>query len=142
MLGTPLFALEEKYIIKSKRRFVIPALVLAVTLVLFRFVLFIGYVPTESMEPTLRKGSFIVGSRIFDELDEGDIIVFRHDGKLLVKRVAATEGDIVKHRQEMLCVPNGKIYVLGDNRSCSIDSSLWDDPFISSSSVIATVSGD
>lgn len=49
---------------KLKRWFVIPALALAVTLLLFRFVLFIGYVPTASMEPTLHKDSLIVGSRI------------------------------------------------------------------------------
>lgn len=134
--------MEVNFIKKTIRRFVIPALVLVVTLVLFRFVLFIGYVPTESMEPTLKKESVIFGSRLLGELEVGDIIVFRHKGKLLVKRIAAIEGDMVEHRQEMLCVPNGKIYVLGDNRSCSIDSSSWDDPFISSSSVIAIVSGD
>ena len=134
--------MEGNFIIKPKTRFIIPALVLAVTLVLFQFVLFVGYVPTESMEPTLHKGSFVVGSRIFDKLDVGDIVVFRHEGKLLVKRIAAIEGDMVEHRQEMLCVPNGKIYVLGDNRNCSVDSSSWNDPFISSSSVIAIVSAD
>ena len=93
------------------------------------------------MEPTLPKGSFIIGSRVYGELDVGDIVVFEHEGRLLVKRVAAIEGDMVEHKQEMLCVPNGKIYVLGDNRSCSVDSSSWDDPFISCSSVIAIVSG-
>ena len=138
MLGTPLFVLEE-LLKKLKRRFVTPAMVLAVTFLLFRFVLFIGYVPTESMEPTLHKGSFIVGSRIYGELETGDIVIFQHEGKLLVKRIAAIEGDMVEHGQEMLCVPSGKFYVLGDNRSCSVDSSSWDDPFISSNSVIAIV---
>ena len=127
---------------KLKMRCVIPVLVRAVTFIVFHFVLFVGYVPTESMEPTLHTGSFIVGSRIYGELEVGDIVVFQHEGKLLVKRIAAIAGDMAEHKQEMLCVPNGKIYVLGDNRSCSVDSSSWDDTFISSNSVIAIVSCD
>ena len=122
---------------KCKRRFVIPALVLAVTLFVFRFVLFIGYVPTESMEPTLHKGSFIVGSRAFGELKVGDMVVFRHDGKLLVKRVAGMEGDIVEHRGEKKSVPAGQFYLLGDNRRNSWDSRFWEYPFVSEENVCA-----
>ena len=32
---------------------------------LFRFVLFIGYVPTASMEPTIQTESMIIGYRVF-----------------------------------------------------------------------------
>lgn len=94
------------------------------------------------MEPTLKKGSFIVGRRLFRELEVGDIIVFRHEGKLLVKRIAAVEGNLVENKREKVCVPHGKFYVLGDNRGCSVDSMSWDDPFINSHSVIAIISRD
>ena len=33
------------------------------------------------MEPVLKEGSFLLGTRIYSTLDEGDIIVFRHDGR-------------------------------------------------------------
>ena len=77
-----------------KKRFIIPGLILFVIVLAFKHVLFIGYVPSESMEPTLKAGSYIIGSRIYGELKTGDIIIFEHDGKMLVKRIAA-EGHIV-----------------------------------------------
>lgn len=46
------FCLETDMKIKWKP--FIPAMVVAMILLLFRFALFIGYVPTESMEPTLK----------------------------------------------------------------------------------------
>ena len=76
-------------------KWLIPASVLVTTVLLFRFVFFIGYVSTESMEPTIHKGSFILGCWIFGELKVGDIIVFEYEGKQIVKRVAAVGGDVV-----------------------------------------------
>lgn len=124
---------------RKTRKAIVPALALLGTCFLFQFVLFVGFVPTESMEPTLKKGSVIVGSRHFGELKVGDIIVFRHEGKLLVKRVAAIGGDLIEHKQRTLRIPNGKLYVLGDNRERSTDSSSWEEPFIHIDSVIAIV---
>ena len=124
---------------KTKKGFVIPVFALAVTLVLFRFVLFVGYVPTESMEPTLHKGSFIFGSRIFSELEVGDIIVFQHERKLEVKRIAAAEGTVVQWQNSQLTVPAGHYYVLGDNAANSRDSRYWTEPFVSLESVMAKI---
>ena len=47
------------------------------------------------MQPTLKKGSLIFGVRIFNELETGDIIVFTKDGQLLLKRIAATAGEMI-----------------------------------------------
>lgn len=55
-----------------------------------------GYVPTSSMEPTLETGSLILGLRLFDELETGDIIIFRHDSSYLVKRIAACKAPAFK----------------------------------------------
>lgn len=115
---------------RRKCKFAIPVLALLGTCLLFRFVLFIGYVPTESMEPALKKGSIIVGSRLLGELKVGDIIVFRHEGKLLVKRIAATEGDMVSHCGKLLTVPERCFYVQGDNVENSCDSRYWGNPFV------------
>ena len=62
---------------------------------LFRFVFFLGYVPSESMEPTIQANSFIIGNRIYSGLFQGDIVIFEKDGQCLVKRIAAVPGDTV-----------------------------------------------
>lgn len=120
-------------------KWIVPATVILVMLMLLRFVLFIGYVPTESMEPTIYKGSYIIGSRLFGELKVGDIIVFEHEGKPLVKRIAAVGGDVVEHNGQRLTVPEGYFYVLGDNTQSSFDSRYWKDPFVQSKNLLSVL---
>lgn len=119
--------------------------------VLFRAILFVGYVPTSSMEPTLEAGSYIMGSRISKDLNNGDIVVFHHDGQLLVKRIAACPGDEIDLREiaymktiaipvwedPIITVPENCYFMLGDNVENSIDSRYWTDPFIQSSDIVA-----
>ena len=134
-------------------RFPVPILLTLLTLLVFRMVLFIGYVPSASMEPTLQAGSFIIGSRFIGDPGKGDIIVFYHDGKLLVKRIAACPGEIVD-RSELcymtsvpipawddpeLVIPEGCYFVLGDNSQDSFDSRYWDDPFVRTCDIVACV---
>lgn len=126
----------------------------ALTLLIYLFLQFIaliGYVPSSSMEPTLPKGSFIFGWRIFSELEVGDIIVFQKDGQLMVKRIAAGPGDIVDRREltysssgpipawedTILIIPEGCYFVLGDNAEDSFDSRYWENPFVSRKAIVA-----
>ena len=124
---------------KSGLKVAIPLLFILVLLLVFQSLFFIGYVPTASMEPTLKEGSFIVAERKYSELKRGDVIVFRHDGSLMVKRIAAVQGDTVLVRDEPLIVPRNCFYVLGDNESHSVDSRFWEYPFVRENDILAKV---
>ena len=72
-------------------------------------------------------------------LKVGDVIVFRHEGRLLVKRIKAVGGDMVIHKGKKMVVPGGCFYVVGDNREVSSDSRIWEEPFVSLKNVIAFI---
>lgn len=117
----------------------VPAVIAVSVFVIFRFVLMIGYVPSGSMEPTLKTGSLILALRIHPEPQVGDIAVFRYGETVMVKRIAAAGGDVIEHNGKQVQVPDGSYYMLGDNTSDSFDSRYWDDPFVPQDAVIALV---
>ena len=118
-----------------------------------QFVVLIGYVPSASMEPTLKEGSFIFAWRIHNTPEVGDIVVFEKDGVLQVKRVAAVPDDIVDYSsleyadafpiptwsEKTITVPAGCYFLLGDNTQNSLDSRYWEEPFITEDQIVAIV---
>lgn len=122
-----------------KRKWIIllPIITAVTILLLFRFVFLIGYVPSESMEPTLKKESFILGSRLYGDLKTGDIVVFEHEGTVMVKRIAACPGEEITVDGIRYYVPNGSYFMLGDNKDNSYDSRYWECPYISEEKIIA-----
>ena len=91
------------------------------------------------MEPTLREGSMILGTRIYGELNNGDIVVFKHNGELFVKRIAASPGEEINVDGKTYYVPPNAYFVLGDNSENSYDSRYWESPYISEKNIIAKI---
>lgn len=117
----------------------VPAVIGISVFLLFRFVFMLGYVPSGSMEPTLKTGGLIFAIRIHPEPKVGDIAVFEYGDTVMVKRIAAAGGDVIEHNGNQITVPFGCYYLLGDNASDSFDSRYWDDPFVPRENIIALV---
>ncbi len=78
----------------------------------------------------IEKRGYITGYRIYSELNTGDIILFRHGGKLHGERIAATKDEVIERNGVKLTVPEDCYYVFGDNEDNSFDSRYWEEPFV------------
>ena len=98
-----------------------PALICLLVCILLKTVLFLGYVPSASMEPMIASGSFILGTRLFGELERGDVVIFFQNGRCLVKRIAAVPGDSVAINDiTKEAVVNGDYAAIADRQGNSI----------------------
>ena len=122
---------------RRKGWILIPICVAVLFIIILKTVFLIGYVPSASMEPTLKERSIVFGMRIFSDLQVGDVIVFKKDEKLLVKRIAAKGGESIRVDGIKYDIPRGEYFVLGDNLKESFDSRYWTNPFVKESEIIA-----
>lgn len=124
---------------KKRLIWLIPIATALVLILLFQTVLLIGYVPSESMEPTLKKNSLILGLRPYGSLKTGDIVVFEHNEGLFVKRIAACPGEAITVDGITYFVPLDAYFMLGDNSDNSYDSRYWESPYVSEEDIVAKV---
>lgn len=118
------------------------------------------------MSPTLKNNDYVCIKKT-KSFKQGDLIAFEYNNKLLVRRVIALSNDEVnidtndyvfvndkKLEEDYLSsrkdnplrdevfpyiVPNGKVFVLGDNRRQSIDSRMRDLGCIDQKQIIGKV---
>lgn len=145
-----------------------PSIVVGVLfLVVFKYVIIQGYVPSDSMKPLLQINTFIWGNRLEKNYSHGDVMIFYNEesDSLVVKRIIGVEGDTIEIRDskvfrngaqliepyiygaktdslqnnntETYKVPPNSYFVLGDNREFSADSRVFKNTYVKKEDVIA-----
>lgn len=128
-------------------------LVLVLSFTFRHFIAEARYIPSESMEPTLKVGDRLYIEKLSDTIERGDIVVFKstpesHLDEDMIKRVIGLPGETVEIKDGIVyvndqpldepyesekpqkdfapvTVPEGKLFVMGDNRNNSFDSRAW-----------------
>lgn len=139
---------QKKYVRKLRSTISILIVVSAIAILIATVFLPVLQIYGKSMTPTVSAGDMVVSFKK-SKCKKGDIIAFYYNNKILVKRVIATSGQwvnineagdvtidgnkidepYVKQKALGHCdiklpyqVPEGKVFVMGDHRSVSVDS--------------------
>ena len=145
--------LNEENLLKKKKEnnLIMLLIIISICTILFNtFIAQLAQVSGTSMNPTLENGQFLVVSKVSkmtQNYERGDIIIFNWDGRHLIKRLIGLPGETVQMKDNSIYINGEKIedYVdveiqdygklsepiilkedeyilLGDNRNNSIDS--------------------
>src|SRR5262245_37850880 len=128
---------------------------LVTALLVKTFLLQAFFIPSLSMSPTLDKGDRVLVNKLSRDVNRGDLVVFERPPdepsgiKDLIKRVVALPGETIEGRGGVVyingqpldekyleddvrtenlpkqVVPEGHIFVMGDNRENSFDSRMF-----------------
>lgn len=139
---------RNNYVRTLKSTFLTLISIIAAFLLISTLVLPVFRTYGNAMDPTLKEGQLVAVLRT-DKVKSGDIICFYYNNKVLIKRVIAVGGDTVNidwngnvsvndiaieepyvtkkafgdcNISFPFKVPQGKVFVMGDNRSVSVDS--------------------
>lgn len=98
---------------KNDFKILLPYLVIAIFIFMINTkVLLIAYIPSASMEPTIKSGRFVLNTRIFSNIEREDIVVFKQGNVYMIKRVIGLPGEILE-------IQDNKIYINGKKINCS-----------------------
>lgn len=131
---------------------------------IFNILLINSVIPSGSMMNTINIGDRVIADRLFyriNGVNRGDIVIFRVDTKsnYLIKRVIGLPGETIEgidgyvyidgekleesYVKDLLdenfgpyVIPENCYFMMGDNRTRSIDSRYWDKKFVSGNKIV------
>ena len=126
----------------------IPYIIIIIVVILIRtFIITPVRVDGDSMNPTLENTNLLLLEKFNKNYKRFDVIVFNHNNTKLVKRIIGLPGDSIEYKTDKLYIngklvkenydrkvmedlkydniPEGKYFVLGDNRLNSLDSRFF-----------------
>jgi len=140
---------KENSSIKNIIKGAIPYVIIVIAVILLRtFIVTPVIVDGDSMNDTLKDGQILLLKKYDKNFERFDIVVFQHEDAKLVKRIIGLPGDHIKYEDGILYingeivednfasitrnfdlqylgydkVPDGYYFVMGDNRTRSVDS--------------------
>lgn len=156
---------KTKGILQIIRMYLYIPLCVLIAYALCAYVCKMGIVTSESMDPTVPVGQYVICNRLDRNFDRGDIICFRSDGDDIFKRLIGLPGETVSFQDGKVyidgilldesayldaalltdapvtnyTVPEGSFFVMGDNRGASIDSRNWENPYILKEDIVGVL---